>query len=105
MSIQVRGPVLGLMMAAAVLVVGCALMPSVATASEAPERWRRAASELHTPAFRPVELAGFRLSRFVVCGRGTQNPLVEAIYERRGGGYMHLLEGGPTSPARARRWP
>ena len=71
MSIQVRGPVLRLMMAAAVLVVGCALMPSVATASEAPERWRRAASELPTPAFRPVELAGFRLSRFVAAGRRT----------------------------------
>lgn len=79
-----------------VALVACATVAApAAMAPSAPEQWRRAADALPEPVFQPVQPAGLRLSRFTVRGRGTSNPLVDAVYERPDGAYLRLIEGGP----------
>jgi hypothetical protein len=75
--------------------------PGAAPAAPVPETpravavWQAAAAALPTPVFRPTGLAGFRLARFQIRGRGTPNPMVDAVYGRADGAYLRLLEGGP----------
>jgi hypothetical protein len=57
--------------------------------------WQDAAAALPTPVFRPTSLAGLRLARFQTRGRGTPNPLIDAVYRRGDGAYLRLLEGSP----------